>query len=104
MASLRHLLCIGLMCYLLLEHCHAMFPELDVSFCKVSHSHPRTVTKKGLIYITPTKADVSVTVRTVVECMNVFGILCSTFFTISTLDFLVDICHSTCRVKAKQGN
>ncbi len=74
MASLRHLLCIGLMCYLVLKHCYALFLELGVSFASlqasrpdlVSYSHIQTATScaahlrnKVLIYTTLTKANVS---------------------------------------------
>ena len=34
MASLRHVLCVGLMCCLVLEHCYAMLRKLDVSFAE----------------------------------------------------------------------
>ena len=34
MASLRHVLYVELMCYLVLEHCYAMLRKLDVSFAE----------------------------------------------------------------------
>ena len=59
MASFRHVLCVGLMCYLVLEHCYAMLRNLDASFAE--HL-------LGLVADLSSQKEIFLHVRTVAVC------------------------------------